>query len=115
MAVRTIWSRVVIVSGSSRIRWCVPNTTLKTAVTVANRVSPGLNVDNTAPTSPGGGRRRRRGVSTVVNATPALVASKRAAGAIAVSLATATAVVTVLVYSVALARHDLGLGTEGRV
>jgi signal transduction histidine kinase len=54
-------------------------------------------------------------VSTIVNATPALVASKRATAAIAASLATATAVVTVLAYSVALARHDLGLGTEDRV
>ena len=50
-----------------------------------------------------------------MNATPALLAPKRAMGAIAASLATATAVVTVLAYSVALARHDLGLGTEGRV
>ena len=39
----------------------------------------------------------------------------RAAGAIAASLATATAAVTVLAYSVALARDDLGLGAEDQV
>ena len=50
-----------------------------------------------------------------MNATPALLAPKRAMGAIAASLATATAVVTVLAYSVALARHDVTLGAEGRV
>jgi signal transduction histidine kinase len=40
---------------------------------------------------------------------------RRATGAIAASLATATAVVTVLAYSVALARDDLGLGVERQV
>jgi signal transduction histidine kinase len=39
----------------------------------------------------------------------------RAAGAIAASLATATAAVTVLAYSVALARDDLGPGAEDQV
>ncbi len=43
------------------------------------------------------------------------MAPKRATGAIAASLATATAVVTVLAYSVALARDDLGLGVEDQV
>ena len=39
----------------------------------------------------------------------------RAAGAIAASLATAAAAVTVLAYSVALARDDLSLGVEDQV
>ena len=43
------------------------------------------------------------------------MAPKRAAGAIAASLATATAAVTVLAYSVALARDDLGPGAEDQV
>jgi len=43
------------------------------------------------------------------------MAPKRATGAAAASLATATAVVTVLAYSVALARDDLGLGVEDQV
>src|ERR1700751_2079138 len=59
--------------------------------------------------------RRRRGVSTVVPPTKARMAPMRAAGAIAASLATATAAVTVLVYSVALARDDLGLDAEDQV
>jgi signal transduction histidine kinase len=43
------------------------------------------------------------------------MAPERATGAIAASLATATAVVTVLAYSVAFARDDLGLGAEDQV
>ena len=43
------------------------------------------------------------------------MAPMRAAGAVAASLATATAAVTVLAYSVALARDDLGLGAEDQV
>ena len=43
------------------------------------------------------------------------MAPMRAAGAIAASLATATAAVTVLAYSVALARNDLSLGVEDQV
>jgi signal transduction histidine kinase len=54
-------------------------------------------------------------VSTVVAPTQARMAPVRAAGAIAASLATAAAAVTVLAYSVALARDGRGLGAEDHV